>query len=181
MSTDHKTAQILVGISSCLLGEPVRYDGAHKKDTNIERYLADIFSFVPICPEVAIGMGVPRNPIQLVRNYDEIRVRGVNNPAVDVTSELIDYGTQITNQQQTLYGYIFKARSPSCGVTHVPTFTSDGTPLEADGTGAYAQEIIAQLPRLPVTDEDHLKDEKHRDNFIAEVFTYHRQLSMIKP
>ncbi len=181
MSVHHKTAKILVGISSCLLGEAVRYDGAHKKDTHINRHLANVFSFVPICPEVAIGMGVPRDPIQLVRLADDIRVRGVKNPAVDVTEQLLDFAAQVLNRRQTFYGYIFKARSPSCGLTQVPTFTHRGVPLEADGTGAYAHAIIEQLPQLPVTDEGHLKDKNHRDAFIDRVFTYHHQLTMIKP
>ena len=179
MSRNHNREKIPVAVSSCLLGEPVRYDGTHKKDHNISRYLQDRFDFVPCCPEVAIGLGVPREPIQLVRMGSRTHVRAVNNPASDLTRQLQEYGSSTTNQQ-TFYGYIFKARSPSCGIRQVPTFNVDGMPLEANGRGAYAQAIIAGLPGLPVIDEDLLRNARHRDDFIEQVFTYHQQHATMK-
>ena len=106
--------KIPVGISSCLLGQTVRYDGGHKYDVYINRRLADFFDFRPFCPEVAIGLGTPRPPIRLVTTSDGLRVRGVKDPSRDVTEQLCDYGNRVAAKQAELCGYIFKSRSPSC-------------------------------------------------------------------
>jgi uncharacterized protein YbbK (DUF523 family) len=167
MSGKHQ--KIPVGISSCLLGEHVRYDGGHTYVSLINTRLADIFEFQPCCPEVAIGLGVPREPIQLVRTDPGHRVRGVHNPELDVTRQLEDYGRQVAAEQVNICGYIFKARSPSCGIVGVATWTEQGIEASLDGTGAYAAALMNAYPGLPVTDEDYLQDPTQREHFIAAV------------
>lgn len=166
--------KIPVGVSSCLLGQHVRYDGGHKYDAYINRRLADFFEFKPFCPEVAIGLGTPRPPIRLVKIADGVRVRGVQDPAQDVTRQLADYGRQIADRQDELCGYLFKSRSPSCGMERVKTWHETGMPGRSDGIGAYAQAIMHTRPNLPVEEEGRLNDPDLRDNFIERVFTYYR-------
>ena len=163
-----------VGISSCLLGEQVRYDGGHRYDLLINTQLADLFEFQPCCPEVAIGLGVPREPIQLVRTGQGIRIRGVNNPNIDVTRKLEDYGNRIAREFADICGYIFKTRSPSCGMEGVATWTQQGRQAEPDGTGAFAAILIRARPDLPVTDETRLQDAVMREQFIEDVFAWYR-------
>ena len=173
MSGKHQ--KIPVGISSCLLGEHVRYDGGHTYDSLINTRLADIFEFRPRCPEVAIGLGVPRDPIQLVRTDQGIRVRGVHDPVLDVTRQLEDYGRQVADEQVDICGYIFKARSPSCGIAGVATWTEQGDEASLDGAGAYAAALMNAYPGLPVTDEDYLQNPAQCEHFIAEVTAwFHR-------
>ena len=170
-------ARIPVGISSCLLGEPVRYDGAHKRDSNITGRLTDLFDYHPICPEVGIGMGVPREPIQLVRvngSDGEIRVRQVSDPAVDVTEQLHDFAAQTANHLQLICGYIFKARSPSCGIADVNIYNEQGRLNETPGSGAFAAEIIKAMPNLPVINEEQLQDAAACDDFIERTLAYAR-------
>jgi uncharacterized protein YbbK (DUF523 family) len=164
-----------VGISSCLLGEQVRYDGGHKYDRLINTQLAGLFEFRPCCPEVAIGLGIPREPIQLVRTDLGIHVKGVNNPNIDVTRRLEAYGNSLAREFADICGYIFKARSPSCGIEGVATWTAQGNQIESDGTGAFAAALLSAHPGLPVTDEARLQDPVMRKHFIECVFTRYRK------
>jgi uncharacterized protein YbbK (DUF523 family) len=166
--------KIPVGISSCLLGEQVRYDGGHKYDPLIDTQLAELFEFRSCCPEVAVGMGVPRQPIQLVRTDHGVRVQGVNDPAIDVTRELQDYGSNRATEWADLCGYIFKARSPSCGMAGVTIWTAEGIQLGMDGSGVFAATLISERPELPVTDEFCLQDPVQRVRFIEAVFDCYR-------
>ena len=166
--------KIPIGISSCLLGEQVRYDGGHRHNSLITTQLSRIFEFRPLCPEVAIGLGVPREPIQLVHTAQSIRVRGVHNPTLDVTGKLQAYGQQVASGHADICGYIFKARSPSCGPRGVATWTEQGQEDEANETGAYAAALISAMPGLPVIDEESLQDPGQRENFIAQVTRRHQ-------
>jgi uncharacterized protein YbbK (DUF523 family) len=166
--------KITVGISSCLLGERVRYDGGDKYDLLINTQLAELFEFRPCCPEMAIGLGVPREPIQLVRTVSGIRVRGVNNPDIDVTRKLQAYGSSTATEFADIGGYIFKARSPSCGMTGVTVWTEQGMQDGLDGSGAFAAALTSARPGLPVTDEVRLQDPLLREHFIDAVFAWYR-------
>jgi len=174
MNNSGKQSKIPVGISSCLLGEPVRYDGEHKHNVLITTQLQDIFEFRHFCPEVSIGLGVPRDPIQLVHTPRGIRVRGVHNPELDVTSKLEDYGQRVATEYADICGYIFKARSPSCGTASVATWTEQGFEDRTNGTGIYAAALIEAMPGLPVTDEECLQDPIQRGYFIEEVTRWYR-------
>jgi len=167
-------SRIPVGISSCLLGQQVRFDGGHKYDRYINTRLADFLEFRPYCPEVAIGLGIPRAPIRLLRTEEGLRVRGVRDPELDVTEQLTAYGRAVAGELADVCGYLFKARSPSCGMERVKTFHENGLPGRSDGVGAYARAIMLAHPDLPVEEEGRLNDPVLRDNFIERVFTCFR-------
>lgn len=166
-------APIYIGISSCLLGEEVRYDGSHKHNGYITRTLGEYFEFVPFCPEVAIGLGVPRPPIRLVRTEQGIRARGVKDPELDVTDSLAAYAAQAGEQMTHVSGYLLKRASPSCGMERVKVYTEAGMPVDTD-SGIYARALMDQWPELPVEEEGRLMDPVLRENFIERVFVYHR-------
>jgi uncharacterized protein YbgA (DUF1722 family)/uncharacterized protein YbbK (DUF523 family) len=164
--------KIPIGISSCLLGQPVRYDGGHKRDNYIVGTLADYFDFQPFCPEIAIGMGTPRPTIHLVNSNKQIRSIGVKNPDIDVTDQLRDYANQQKSTHSDLCGYILKKGSPSCGMERVKVY-SNGQPQQI-GTGIYAEVMMRNNPLLPVEEEGRLGDPRLRENFIQRVYVLHR-------
>ena len=165
--------RIKVGISSCLLGAAVRYDGGHKRD----RYLADTLSrsveYVPFCPEVAIGLGTPRAPIQLVRTRAGVRVLGVDRPERDVTEAIERLAHEQARGLGSLSGYVWKSGSPSCAMARVKVYSEAGTPA-GTGAGAFAGTLMSELPLLPCEEEGRLRDPALRENFLQRVFTYHR-------
>jgi uncharacterized protein YbgA (DUF1722 family)/uncharacterized protein YbbK (DUF523 family) len=171
------TPVIRVATSSCLLGEAVRYDGGHKHNEYITRTLARYFEMIPFCPEVAIGLGVPRPPIRLMRKGGEVRVVGVDDPALDVTDKLVAYGHTVAGRLNDVSGYIFKRGSPSCGMERIRIYSNKGMPVDS-GAGIYAQAIMRALPLLPAEEEGRLMDPVLRENFIERVFVYHRWQSL---
>ncbi|MEQ1545563.1 DUF523 and DUF1722 domain-containing protein [Methyloglobulus sp.] len=164
--------KIPVGISSCLLGQPVRYDGGHKRDSYISGTLAQYFDFQAFCPEVAIGMGTPRPTIQLVKKDREIRSLGVKNPGWDVTDPLRDYAKAQKEAHADLCGYILKKDSPSCGMERVKVYINSQP--QKMGVGIYAEEMMRNNPLLPVEEEGRLGDPRLRENFIQRVYVLHR-------
>lgn len=165
-------SRIRLGISSCLLGERVRFDGNHKQDQYITGTLADVFDFVPVCPEVGIGLGVPRPTIHLIGTAQAPRAVGVKDPELDVTDKLIRYGQRMAGRLDDISGYLFKSRSPSCGMERVKLHAGQGGGKQA--VGLYAREILRAHPLLPAEEEGRLSDPLLRDNFLERVFTYHR-------
>ncbi len=165
--------KIHIGISSCLLGQKVRFDANHKEQRFITRVLAKRFEFVPVCPEMAIGLGVPRTPIHLVGDQDRQRVVNVKDESIDVTQQLVEFGQQKAKQLSFISGYIFKKGSPSCGLFNVKIYKSKTQVLNS-GTGLYAQQIVNANPLLPVEEEGRLNDDKLRHNFLQRVEVYHR-------
>lgn len=166
-------ARAKIGVSSCLLGNAVRYDGTDKYSPHITEALGEAFALIAFCPEMAIGLGVPRPPIQLVSVADGIRLRGVNDPQQDVTSDILAYAQSIFLELEALSGYIFKARSPSCGVTDVPVYRVDGSTTAELASGLFAQAIQELLPDLPLTNEEALLEGRARSDFISRVQNYH--------
>ena len=162
-----------IGISSCLLGENVRYDGGNTKNDYITEELSRQFEFIPYCPEVAVGMGIPRPPIQLVAFNGEIRAQGIDNPAMDITLALHKYAKKIAQEIDDLSGYIFKKNSPSCGIKDVKVLVGTDK-YELRGQGLFAAEIMRQLPDLPVINEQQLTDETLRHQFMDNVRTYYQ-------
>jgi len=165
--------KIKVGISSCLLGQEVRFDGGHKRDSYITGTLSDYFDFVPFCPEAGAGLGIPRQPIRLVRRGDEIRAVGVKTPELDPTDDLATFARHTVPQLGDVSGYILKVASPSCGMERVKVYNEKGMP-ERIGVGIYAGVLMKSLPLLPVEEEGRLGDPVLRENFIERVFVYHR-------
>jgi uncharacterized protein YbgA (DUF1722 family)/uncharacterized protein YbbK (DUF523 family) len=167
------TARIRIGISSCLIGQEVRYDGSHKHNEYITRSLGQFFEFVPYCPEVAIGMGVPRPTIRLIQAGHGVRAQGVKDPSMDVTDKLVAYADKVAPRLHNLSGYILKKNSPSCGMERVKLYSSKGMP-GGTTTGIYAGRLLALHPELPFEEEGRLMDPVLRENFIERVWIYHR-------
>jgi len=165
--------KIRVGVSACLLGNEVRFDGGHKRSRFITDELAEYFDFVSYCPEVAIGMGVPRQPIRLVGDPDNPQATGVRDPGLNVTQPLRAYGQVIAGKIDDLRGFIFKKDSPSCGMERVKLYNDKGM-AERVAAGLFAQEIMAANPLLPVEEEGRLNDADLRDNFVTRVYVYAR-------
>jgi len=171
--------RIPVGISSCLLGNAVRYDGGHCRDPHITEILTEYFDFHPFCPEVAIGLGVPRPPIRLVDSGTGLRVLGVAEPQRDVSAPLRRYAQEQLASVQRLHGFIFKKNSPSCGIAanvHDPA----GTPLR-QAPGVFAAAVLQAFPQLPIVEEEHLADPVVRERFIERVFIHHRWQTVVAP
>jgi uncharacterized protein YbgA (DUF1722 family)/uncharacterized protein YbbK (DUF523 family) len=163
-----------IGISSCLLGNQVRFDAGHKHSAYITQTLGEYFEFIPFCPEVAIGLGIPRPPIRLVSVDGSVRVRGVKNPEQDVTDALIENAEAVARQLRAVSGYLFKKGSPSCGMERVKVYhAQSGHPLESSA-GMFAATLMRALPELPVEEEGRLMDPRLRENFVERVFIYHR-------
>ncbi len=160
----------VVAISSCLLGENVRYDGKHKRDSCIAQYFSARVDWKPVCPEVGAGLGVPRPPVQLVGDKDRPSALGVENTNLDVTDALLDYAGEMLQELHGVSGYIFKSRSPSCGLTDTPLFDADGHD-NGFTSGIYARVITTALPDLPVIDERRLLDAQSRDLFMQQVMS----------
>lgn len=169
---------ILVGISSCLLGHQVRYDGAHKYHSYIERTLGQYFQFRAFCPEVEAGLGVPRPAVQLRDVAGQIRVVGVKDHALDVTESLEQVGERQHAWLQDLCGYILKKDSPSCGMERVKIYKND-IPAR-HGVGVFAGYLAEHFPTLPIEEEGRLGDPVLRENFIQRVFIRHRWQQLCK-
>lgn len=166
-------SRISLGISSCLLGQKVRFDGNHKHDSFLTGTLGEYFEWVPVCPEVAIGLGIPRPPVRLVGSPTAPRAVGVKDAALDVTDKLAAYGKQQARKLGDLSGYVFKSRSPSCGMERVKIYQSGGAPAK-NGQGIYAGAFLSDQPWLPAEEEGRLSDPRLRENFIERVFVYRR-------
>lgn len=171
MTTD-RFSPVTIGISSCLLGEQVRYDGGHKQDRFVTEQLAPFLRFIPLCPEVGSGMTTPRPAVQLVGEADNPRVVGVNQPELDVTAQLQAYSEQALAGLDGISGYILKKDSPSCGMKRVKVFPESGGRARRQGSGIFARALMSRLPELPVEDEGRLNDPILRENFINRIYVY---------
>jgi uncharacterized protein YbbK (DUF523 family) len=162
---------ILVGVSACLLGEPVRYDGTDQRDPYVCGDLAREFPLVPICPETELGLGVPRRPIRLVRTAWGVRVRNAQdpgNPQLDLTEQFRTLAQDLAPLLTRLSGYVFKSGSPSCGVRDCKLYGTAGG-SQAVAAGEFARLVMALYPRLPVVDERQLADPEQRRRFLRQV------------
>jgi len=163
---------VRIGISSCLLGEHVRFDGGHKRDA----FLVDTFGrhveWVPVCPEVEMGMGVPREAIRLVADGDEVRLVGTRS-GEDHTEAMRRFARARLDAlaRLDLCGYVLKKDSPSCGLMRVKVWGGGGAPART-GRGLFADALVRRFPRLPVEEEGRLCDPRLRENFVERVFGY---------
>lgn len=170
---------IQVGISACLLGQKVRFDGGHKQSKYCQQVLANYFDFEPICPEMAIGLGTPRRAIRLVKDNDLIRVIA-SDGSVDVTEKLNDFSQQTSATLDHLSGYIFCAKSPSCGMERVTLYQAGTNNGQRNGVGVFAAQIMKDHPLLPVEEDGRLNDPLLRENFITRVLAYHQWQSLMQ-
>ncbi|MGH8012232.1 MAG: DUF523 domain-containing protein [Candidatus Binataceae bacterium] len=163
---------IRIGVSACLLGARVRFDGGHKRSDSIAM-LCHVAELVPMCPEFAIGLGVPREPLRLTQIGGEIRLVG-GQSGHDITRAMRQYAARRVREleMEQLSGYIFKKNSPSCGMV-VPVYHAEKAPT-LDGRGLFAATLLEHFPNLPVEEEDKLDDRRVRENFVERVLAYHR-------
>lgn len=161
-----------IGISACLLGQSVRFNAGHKASPLCLELLADHFEWAPVCPEVAIGLGVPRAAIRLVGDPERPEVIAPQSPGTDLSGPLRAYGEQMAESLDDLCGYIFMQKSPSCGLERVKVYQHDGQLSRVPGQGAYASAFCARRPDLPVEEEGRLHDPVLRENFISRVYAY---------
>ncbi len=172
--TTKEQLPLRIGISTCLLGESVRFDGGHKKDRYLTDVLGKYFEWVSVCPELEVGMGIPREPVRLVNDQDAVSMVGVST-GKDWTEPMRKFSDKRIAEigQLQLSGYIFKSDSPSCGIERVRVYSPKGMPAK-NGKGLFAEQFMASFPLIPVEEEGRLNDDRLRENFIVRVFAYHR-------
>ena len=160
--------RIRLGVSACLLGERVRYDGGHKRDRFLTDVLGDFVEWVPVCPEVEIGLGTPRDAIRLVGREAAPRLV-VERTGEDLTARMTRFAEAKAAALRELDGYVLKRASPTCGLHRVRVYGEDGV-LRGAGRGLFAAALTRHLPLLPVEEEGRLTDPAIRENFIERVF-----------
>ena len=177
MEEDKQHEKILIGISSCLIGEKVRFDGGHKQNRYILDTLGEYFSFRPFCPEMAIGLGVPRETIRLVEIDGQRQAIGNKNADLNVTDALIQSAQDQKSWHRQIFGYIVKKDSPSCGMERVRVYHQDQP--QRNGVGLYTETMMRNFPCLPIEEEGRLGDPVLREGFIKRVFVYRRWHEML--
>lgn len=168
------SAPIPVGISACLLGAPVRFDGGHKRFDFAVDQLAPYCHFQPVCPEMAVGLPVPRPALRLVNAGKQgIRLCASNGSGIDITDEMLAFSDQKMALLRHLCGFILCAKSPSCGMERVKVYDSQGKNAQKNGEGLFAQALKRHMPWLPLEENGRLNDPVLRENFIARVYALH--------
>lgn len=175
--TSIHTRKIRLGISSCLLGNEVRHDGGHKRDTFLIHGLGPWVEWVPVCPEAEAGMGIPREPVRLLRGADGdegLRMVGVRS-AKDWTADLRRWSEQRSGQLASmgLHGFVLTKNSPSCGVWRVKVYDRNMVPSK-EGRGLWAEHLHRAFPLLPIEEDGRLCDARIRENFADRIFAHER-------
>lgn len=163
----------IIGVGSCLVSHPVRFNGGYKRRNMYIERLKKHTDLVPICPEMGIGLGVPRETIRLVNIDGELRARDSDTQTKDYTDKLQHYADEQIERFPNLGGYIFVKGSPSCGFERVPKYNEKGNGIGNEASGIYAQRLIDQHPLLPVEEDGRLYDHGLRESFISRVYLYH--------
>jgi len=162
---------LIIGISACLIGEKVRFDASNKPSNFCINDLGHHVTYKSFCPEVAVGLPIPRPTIRQIKHGEIIRV-SCKDGSQDVTEELKIYGEKVSKATKNLSGYVFCAKSPSCGMERVKVYSPEGHSLKSDGIGAFAREIMRGNPLLPCEENGRLNDPVLRENFVARVYAY---------
>ena len=167
--------RIRIGVSACLLGQEVRFDGGHKRNEFITETLGCFVEFVPVCPELELGLGVPRETLRLVRDRDDNLSLISNKNGIDHTAAMRTFAERRTAalERDDLSGYLLKKDSPSCGMERVKVYAATGMP-SSTGRGLYAASLMNRYPNLPVEEEGRLNDPRLRENFVERAFAYRR-------
>jgi len=161
-----------IALSACLAGEDVRFNGGHKESRLCTQVLAEHFELVPVCPEMAIGLGVPRPAIRLTGDPDKPRATCSRDASVDVSDDLIRHAEEMAVALDDICGYIFMQKSPSCGLERIKVYQANGYPAQQRAAGLYAARFTELRPDLPVEEEGRLCDPVLRENFITRVLAY---------
>jgi uncharacterized protein YbgA (DUF1722 family)/uncharacterized protein YbbK (DUF523 family) len=167
---DHK---IPVGISACLLGENVRFNGGHSRSVYCLGPLAEYFDYARFCPEMAAGFGTPRPTLRLEGDPTAPRLAYSNKPGTDVSERLIDANATYLAVMPPVDGYILMKNSPSCGLSRIKVYQENGHPHMQRVAGLFTQALQQQYPNLPVEEEGRLHDPNLRENFLLRVFAHH--------
>jgi len=172
--------RIKLGISTCLLGENVRYDGGHKLDRYLRDILGQFVEWVPVCPEVECGLSTPREAMHLIGDPDSPRLITIKT-GIDYTEQMLNWARKRLKvlEKEELCGFIFKTKSPSSGTRDIRIYNNKGMVVNK-GVGLWAKTFIEYFPLLPVEDEGRLNDAGLRENFIERIFVVHRWLNFIK-
>lgn len=172
--------KIRLGVAACLLGAEVRHDGGHKRDAFLTETLGPFVEWVPVCPEVEIGLGVPRDTIHLVGDARAPRLV-VAKTGEDLTRRMRRYAEAKLSELAALGldGYVLKRASPSCGLLRVRVHPAGGA-ARSDGRGVYAEALVTRFPALPVEEEGRLADPAIRENFIERVFAAARWRALLR-
>ncbi len=173
--------KIRIGVSACLLGEEVRYDGQHQRDSYITGLLSQWFEFVPVCPEFELGLGVPREPMHLEGDPASPRLITTKTRR-DLTDAMQAWCDRRTREleKEGLCGFIFKSKSPSSGMERVKVYPAGGGMAVKKGSGLFARTFMEHFPNLPVEEEGRLHDPGLRENFMERVFTLRRWREMLE-
>lgn len=165
--------KLRIGISSCLLGNKVRYDGNHKLDRNITEILGSLFQYVPFCPEVRCGLGIPRETMHLAGDLSSPRLL-TGRTKIDHTERMNRYTETILDSisSENLCGFIFKSKSPSCALSDTKVITGQNGGSEKRGAGLFATEFTKRFPLVPVTDERQLQNLPFREKFVEQVYAF---------
>lgn len=164
-------SEIILGISACVKGEQVRFDKGHKKSQFCTDELGKHVNYKAFCPEVSIGLPIPRKTIRQINKNDMIIVSRPDGTG-DVTDKLTKFGSQIAQNIDELSGFIFCHKSPSCGMERVKVYYDHGKGSKSDGIGIFAKQIMEKNPLLPCEENGRLNDMPLRENFIIRVYTY---------
>lgn len=164
--------KILIGISACLLGAPVRFDGGHKRLTFAVEQLAPYVQFEPVCPEMAIGLPAPRSALRLIQKEQQILLCASSDTQVDHTVAMEHFSQKKVAQLPHLSGYIVCAKSPSCGMERVKVYSENGD-AKKSGVGLFTAKLMQQMPWLPIEENGRLQDTSLRENFVARIFALH--------
>lgn len=175
LSNDQRDEPIRIGISTCLLGQKVRFDGGHKHDRYLTGTLGQYFEWVPVCPEVEVGLPIPRPTLRLEMHEGQLRLF-MPKEARDLTRPMRAYAkTRVKElENENLSGYLLKKASPSCGMERVRVYQGEGRPPKRNGRGLFAGVLLDRFPNLPVEEEGRLHDPPLRENWVTRVFAYHR-------
>jgi uncharacterized protein YbbK (DUF523 family) len=161
-------SKLKVGVSSCLLGEKVRWNGEDKRDAVLLAELNNLFEYVPVCPEVEVGMGVPREPVQLIGDKNEQKMQGIET-GKDWAMFAFSEAKVLQLLEQGISGFIFKSRSPSCGTKGIPVYNDKGEVLPEEVVGLFALALMKHAPALPIIEENELRNKQVREKFISQV------------
>ncbi|WP_425928942.1 YbgA family protein [Pseudomonas sp. NyZ201] len=161
-----------IALSACLAGAEVRFNGGHKQSRLCTDVLAEHFELLPVCPEVAIGLGTPRAAIHLSGDPENPRAVGSRDPSLDVSDALRAYAEQTAVELDDICGYIFMQKSPSCGLERIKVYQANGYPARQLSSGLYAARFRELRPDLPLEEEGRLHDPVLRENFITRVLAY---------
>ena len=170
-----------VGVSSCLLGANVRFDGGHKRDPFVAGELDRVFELVSVCPEVELGLGVPRETLRLERRGGATRLVAPTS-GLDHTERMARFAAKRLAELAALDldGYVLKSKSPSCGRAGVPVHERSGR-ARRNGRGLFAAALLDAFPELPVEDERRLADPRVRERFVARVRAYRNAKATREP